>query len=371
MYAQRDYPGQLGISSDTIANAGCFLTSFCNLETDFGVNISPLNLNSQFIAKNVYTSGDNLWWNSITRYDSQTTYTNTVDHGTDQTAGWPSSNHSIVRFHYRSISHPDTSSGQPNYIFHFCKVADAAAHTIVDSWDGIVKHSPYGEPTGWAEYVHEAPAPLPPPAPTPASYQITETYPNGKEIQLNKDCNLWGMNYHFDYMVAHPVEVGHKQGERWTVTNKVHHENGYDYYRRDGQVDGFNINDCDDYVAPPPPPYIPPAPPAAPIPVIKAETLTLVTDLLCYANPANAMWATTPVGELKAGTYFVWGRQLGGAVNLSTSNMTDQQLWVNEKLNVQSPKVSPISMTNAVPPKIIETIKEAATKIPVHSDYFQ
>jgi len=192
-------------------------------------------------------------------------------------------------------------------------------------------------------------ADTPPPPPTSASYTVTETYSNGKQVKLNKDTNLWGMNYHFDFMVAHPVETGHKQGEIWTVTNKVHHEDGYDYYRRDGQVDGFNVLDCADYVPPPPPP------PAAPVVVTKAETLPLVTDLLCYAKAVNAMQATTPTGELRAGTYFVWDRQLG-AVNLSTSNMTDQQRWVNEKLNVAAIPV--------LPPKITETIKEAATLIP-------
>jgi len=193
----------------------------------------------------------------------------------------------------------------------------------------------------------QAPAPPTPPVP---KYQVTETYPNGRQIQLTKQpTNLWGMNFDFDYMKDHPVEV-HNAGEIWTVTNKVHHEDGYDYYRRDGQVDGFNVADCTDYTPPPPPP-----PPAAPVTVTKAETLTLVTDLLCYGKAVNAMQATTPTGELKAGTYFVWDRQLG-AVNLSTSNMTDQGQWVNEKLNVAAIPV--------LPPKITETIKEAAALIP-------
>lgn len=101
-------------------------------------------------------------------------------------------------------------------------------------------------------------------APAAPKYEVVETYPDGKQIQLNKQpTNLWGMNYDFDYMKDHPVEV-HNQGEIWTVTNKVHHQDGYDYYRRDGQVDGFNVLDCDDYTPPQPPVVNDPLPPTQP-----------------------------------------------------------------------------------------------------------
>lgn len=104
------------------------------------------------------------------------------------------------------------------------------------------------------EYVADTPA-----APV-AKFSVVETYSPAKSIQLNKQpTNLWGMNWDTDFMVANPVEV-HNQGEIWDIDNKVLHDNGNYYYRRPGQVDGFNILDCDDYT-PPAPPVPTPTPP--------------------------------------------------------------------------------------------------------------
>lgn len=347
-YAQKSYPQIQGINGKySIADIGCFLTSFCHLEADYGRNIDPLSLNNWFRDTGNFVDiddgiRDDLGWESITRFDSNTHVSRSVDHGTNRTAGWPNTNQAIVRFYYQS-----TRTGK--MITHFCKVESAANHLILDSWDGTVKKSPYGEPTAWAEYRHDVPA-----EPDIPRFTITETYPHGKQIRLNKQpTNLWGMNYNLEQMVKSPVEV-HNVGEIWTVTNKVHHSNGYDYYRREGQVDGFNVLDCDDYT--PPVPYVPPAPPE---PIKIAEKYELVTDLLCYGEAQKALAATTPVGELKAGTYYVWGRDKG-CINLSTSNMKDHNQWIEERRNVvAAPVIAPV-----VPPKIIETIKEAAEKLP-------
>lgn len=105
--------------------------------------------------------------------------------------------------------------------------------------------------------------------PEPVKYQVVETYSPAKTVQLNKQpTNLWGMNYGFDYMKDHPVEV-HNQGEVWDIVDKVSHVDGYYYYRRAGQVDGFNVLDCDDYTPPvqvPSPPPDNPKPPVEPNP---------------------------------------------------------------------------------------------------------
>lgn len=175
------------------------------------------------------------------------------------------------------------------------------------------------------------------PAPAPvATYQEVETYPDGKLIELNKQpTNLWGMNYHFDYMKDHPVEV-HNQGEVWTVTNKVHHEDGYDYYRRDGQIDGFNVLDCDDYMPPSPPPPVPYAPPAAPVPVTKAEVYDLVTSVPYFATASDAFHNKQSLGSLSATSYFVFSKDIG-MLNLTTNNQKDLQHWINPALNVAEP----------------------------------
>lgn len=345
-YAQKSYPQIQGINGKySIADIGCFLTSFCHLEADYGRNIDPLSLNNWFRDTGNFVDvddgiKDDLGWESITRFDSNTHVSRSVDHGTDRTAGWPNTNQSIVRFYYQS-----TRTGK--MITHFCKVESATNHLILDSWDGTVKKSPYGEPTAWAEYRHDVSA-----EPDIPRFTVTETYPVGKQIRLNKQpTNLWGMNYDFDQMVKNPVEV-HNVGEIWTVTNKVHHSNGYDYYRREGQVDGFNVLDCDDYT--PPAPYVPPAPP---VEAKLAERYELVVDLLAYSSPIDAAMQKTPKGELKAGKYIVWSRE-NDMINLTTDNGKDQNQWIDPKKNV-------VPIAPVVPPKIVTTIQEAAKDIPV------
>lgn len=203
-----------------------------------------------------------------------------------------------------------------------------------DVWDSIsTVEQKYGVTyVGWSEmlggtqvieYTPDVVAEQTPPQPT---YQVTETYPTGKQVQLNKQpTNLWGMNYHLDYMVDHPVEV-HNQGEIWTVTNKVHHENDYDYYRRDDQVDGFNVLDCDDYT-PPPQPYIPPSAPETAKP---AEKYQLVTTLKYYNTLEDIQKDHNAAGTVspRADGYYVFGA-VGIFKNLSTDNQIDQNKWIN------------------------------------------
>lgn len=343
-YAQKDYPQIQGIDGRyKISSIGCFLTAFCNLEEAYGKGIDPLSLNNELVARNIYIDiddgvRDDLGWSSISNYDPTVVVTGSSDHGTNRDAGWPNTNEAIVRFYYESVQ-----SGQ--MIFHFCKVYDAANHLIVDSWDGQVKTSPYGEPTGWATYQHSAPVPVaPPPEPPAPKYEVTENYSPAKQVQLNKQPTyLWGMNYDFDFMKDHPVET-HDAGEVYEVTNKVHHQDGYDYYRRDGQVDGFNVLDCDDYTPPPPPPPTPTAPPAAPIPIPLAKTVQLVAAVLGYqsANDANKRINKDKAVPLQPGKYYVYSTSSDNekVVNLSAVNGKDGS-WVNLNDNVEPPTPAP------------------------------
>lgn len=190
--------------------------------------------------------------------------------------------------------------------------------------------------------------------PPPPLYTVTETYDPGKQIQLNKQPTyLWGMNYDFDTMVKNPVET-HNQGEIWTVTNKVHHEDGYDYYRRDGQVDGFNVLDCDDYT-PPPAPVVPPVPyvpPAAPVTGNPAQKYTLLTTLMTFKTSSDALGLHNGQTTLKPGTYFVWATD-GKAYQLGTDNMhTPTDNWVNTNQNKAplppTTRIDPPELTTAV-----------------------
>jgi hypothetical protein len=174
------------------------------------------------------------------------------------------------------------------------------------------------------EYIQDAVV-----TPSVPKFTVVETYNPAIQVQLNKQpTNLWGMNYDFDYMSTHPVEV-HNKGEIWGITNKVHHVDGYDYYRREGQVDGFNVLDCDLYTSPTPPvPYIPPA---APLKGTPAEMYTLVTPLPFYNSLDAVTGKRQPSGTLQSGQYYVWSK--GGSnnifYNLSTTNSKDSQQWVN------------------------------------------
>jgi len=169
-YAQINYPQKLGNSGLTIAEAGCFCTADANLLESVGLNVDPATLNQFYIDHGVYQydatdrANDDLFWGSASKYDGRLKLVATG------VSGWPSSNLAEVRFHYQSISHPwlDAGNSIPNMITHFCKVDDWGSQLIVDSWDGKVK-SPgaYGQPTGWAIFEFEQPAPTPPPVEIP------------------------------------------------------------------------------------------------------------------------------------------------------------------------------------------------------------
>jgi hypothetical protein len=258
-YAQIKFPQIMGTGPKavSIAAAGCFVTSFSNLLQRFGITEDPAALNQFFIDHGTYIvekdgTKDLLAFSSITAFDGSVRIT-------AQGSGSPTEDNSIVKFVY--------DGGKT----HFCLVANAGLGTIIDSWDGVTKSwNAYGGPVAYATYTNAAAQPTTT-AKTQARYAVVETYPNGKQVKLNKQpTHLWGMNYAFDYMASHPVET-HNEGEVWTVTNKVHHEDGMDYYRREGQVDGFNILDCDDFT--------PPEPVAAPVPEPKTYTINVVDGI--------------------------------------------------------------------------------------------
>lgn len=185
--------------------------------------------------------------------------------------------------------------------------------------------------------------PVAQPVASPApKYQLTETYPQGRQIRLNKQpTNLWGMNYDFDIMSRNPVEV-HNAGEVWTVTTKVHHIDGYDYYRRDGQIDGFNVADCDDYT--------PPAPPVAPqvintpnVPVPKVEQYPVITKLMVFDTAEDAKGRRNYTGtDIEPDTYIVIQKD-EQAYLLSKNNRTDIG-WVNTYDN-KPPAPEPVQPT--------------------------
>lgn len=147
-YAQTNYSQRQGIAPTkyTIAQIGCFITSFANILQRFGIPAgSPLDINNLLVSRNLYIDvddgyRDDVGWTTVIALYPKEIRLEATGYGA------PSSNNSIVKFNYKS-----RVTGA--FTTHFCLVQDAKAGTIIDSWDGAVKHwSAYGGPVAYATY---------------------------------------------------------------------------------------------------------------------------------------------------------------------------------------------------------------------------
>lgn len=172
-YAQTNYPQIQGIYAPgkrmyTIAEIGCFITSFCNLLGRKGRPVDPLTLNNYFRDRGIYVDvddgiRDDVGWDTITKYDPNLVVTNTG-------SGVPPHSDAIVKFSY-------TSSRTGNFTTHFCLVNDRNAGTILDSWDGAVKSwNGYGGPKAWATYEYKQAA-------QPGGSAVNDKFTNEQEVK--------------------------------------------------------------------------------------------------------------------------------------------------------------------------------------------
>lgn len=272
IYAQTSYPQRLGKGPFTISEAGCFLVSDTNLLSDrFGININPLQLNDYFNQHGNYCDidGDNtmddLAWSTISAYDGRITC---------QVGGpgWPDTNNAIVKFVYKSKRTGQTTT-------HFCLVADHTQGTIIDSWDGVTKKSPYGTPVAWAKYELHAPQVVtPPPAPTHPAFTIENIPEVTKE--LVRDTKLWDMNRRsWPDMVNNPVG-GAGIGTKFQTNQIARHILGGSYYLPMGSSSqGFNVVDCKEPTAVASAPTPQPEPAPAPAPAPQAYTVNTVDGI--------------------------------------------------------------------------------------------
>lgn len=269
MFAQINYSQIQGISGKyTIHDIGCFLTSFCNLAQRFGENVDPPTLNQYFINHKTYIDvddgvKDDLGWGSVSAYDGNIVVTQIGG------AGWPDSNDAIVKFAYKS---PRTGKQTT----HFCLVQDHAAKTIIDSWDGVIKHSStYGTPVAWAKYERHQPQPVTPPAPqeTPA-FTIENIAKVTKQLKI--DTHLWDLNQRtWPGLANHPVGNSNA-GALFDTEQIAHHILGGSYYLPVGsQSQGYNEVDCQDPAAAPAPA---PAPTPEPIVDVTPPAPSVHTD---------------------------------------------------------------------------------------------
>jgi hypothetical protein len=149
-----------------IATTGCFLVGFCNgLKDEFGIEITPLELNAKFRDNGIYVDAapldgilDDLGWGSITAV-----FPNIVVSGSGK--GAPPTSNAMVEFDYNSFQ-----TGNPTT--HFCWVYSAENHQIIDSYDGQIKDwGVYGGPKAWACYDNHAAVQIDPVQFTP---QVTQ-----------------------------------------------------------------------------------------------------------------------------------------------------------------------------------------------------
>lgn len=368
-YGQINYPQNLGTgpSVDTIADVGCFLTAFCNLLERFGEAVDPPTLNNFFISHNAFMvdpstqNRDNLGWGSISAYRG-----NIVSTGVGG-AGWPPSNDAIVKFIYKS-----KKTGNP--ITHFCLVVDRNAGTILDSYDGLVKHSPYGNPVGWSTYVeHQPQVVAPPPPPAAAAFTIEGIAP--KEIEITKNTHLWDLNQRsWPGMVNNPAN-SISSGAVVQTSRIARHVLGGRYYMPEGDDShGYNVVDAKDYVVPTPPapvaPTLPPAPPVRPggNPDNKYTVIVPVPGFYTGTDAGNH---TNQVNEVAPGEYFVYNTHpMNSDLINVTSKLGVPGSWINVHDNVVAPPPPPPAPEPVAPP-VPEPTPVVETPVPSWKDSFK
>lgn len=210
----------------------------------------------------------------------------------------------------------------------------ATMHMQAHNWANVA---------GW--YVPKAvPVPVAPP------YTI-ELIPS-KQVKLNKDTHLWNLNYdNFTAIDANP-QADALAGTLLMVRAILHHNIGYNYYLTDPSVpNGYNIIDCDDYVAPPPVQQLP----AAPVVIPNSETYELIKDLPGYITANLAINHSSSQVIIPAGTYFVFNKYFDKddstkllAINL-TKTAGKPGGWIDVADNTDTP-LEPVQPPEPTPP---------------------
>lgn len=341
-YGQRIYPQQLGLGNQTIAESGCFLTAFCNyLQKWEGQNIDPPALNDWFKANGAYLAdpanggADELAWSSLTRYNGNIVVTG------QGFSDMPANANAIVKFHYRSFSHPTLPNGQPNMIDHFCavdRIVDGQVY-IIDSWDGAVKsptgYSGYGRPVAWATY-GDRPAPAPAPAPSGMSNFVPASIPTSTDP------------YRIVVMVP-GYRTSSQAANRQNPVNNIPVGTYMIYNQANGMINittrqgvpGAWINPADNVV---------PAEPTTPAPAPAAGNYTVLAAVPGYAssNAAANHLGLAPV-TVQPGNYFIFN-QSHGMVNVTKTD-GKPGAWINPSDNnaPAAPEAAPAALVVQTP----------------------
>jgi hypothetical protein len=236
----------------------------------------------------------------------------------------------------------------------------------IQSWVGnyavVISTQDFGQVALWvkdtvAGFTNSAPAaPAPPVIVHP--YTI-ETIPE-KQIKINKQTHRWNLNYdNLTAMVSHPENTANT-GDIKSVRAIAHHNIGYNYLLENPDVaSGYNVVDCDDYTAPPPPPAPPvpnPIPPAAPLTLPSSETYDLVKELDGYITSNQAVNHINPKVKIASGTYFVFNKRFrtDDPAKLWALNLTKTPgkpgAWINTADNVITPEPEVVDEPEEIPP---------------------
>lgn len=285
--------------------------------------------------------------------------------------GWSGSTASDAWANHATDKHFDTNLPGGVYVPIFFSGYGGQGHTAIYK-DGVVYSSPwhhkaaYDEMSsiaqtaqiynvtyvGWAEglagkQLIEQTADAP-------SFTLN-VQPFSGQFTVNPGMNKWNLDLaNFDAIDNNPVAYTPPDPITFAAQLTRSDIPQYKYYLEDATVhQGYNSLDVTPYILPTPPPYVPPA---APTPIKKAETYTLLTTLAYYASQADAQEDKNAVGTIPEGAYYVWAK--GGDSNiyydLTTDNTKNQNKWINI-LNNKAPLNKPTVTVQAAPAPAVET----------------
>lgn len=152
-----------------------------------------------------------------------------------------------------------------------------------------------------------------------------------KQIQLKTDTHRWNVTIpDLPTILERPISSALK-GEIILVNQLCTHIDGITYLiPADGDLSGYDRDDCEDYIPPPPKIY---AAPSVAVTAKAAQTYKLLTTLPTYASAPDAMANSNGGAPLPPGTYYVWGTD-GKALQLGIDNIHDPTgNWVNTLYN--------------------------------------
>ena len=151
-----------------------------------------------------------------------------------------------------------------------------------------------------------------------------------RQVQVKAGSRKWNLGHDNFADVSNNKITEADNNTIFTATAVLHHREipQYNYYLEDGNTPhGYNVLDCTDYTAPPPP-YVPPAPP---VQVKQAETVNFMVAMMCYPSLTDARmkWNMHLEVNIEPNTTYYVHEKVEKFYKISDKNMTDRDWWVN------------------------------------------